>query len=416
MPTEIYRKVSLERLASPEELDYLLHVTSPREWVALIALGLTLAAGVAWGFRGTSTATSAGQGVIVRRGGVQNVVSMAAGQVSEVRVAVGDLVQPGQVVALVAQPAALEKLRGAQEYLAAANESKARMAQARELSDKARLAALDRQQAALNQEIAGAEDQIRIVREQIPVDENLAAQGLVTKQTAIQTRQRAASLAENVTRLRAQLAQLESDRAAVRAEDSRADLDNRTRTEDLLRNVREGRKELEFASRAVAANAGRVVEVKVYPGAIVSAGAPILAVEPLSTDLEVVAYLPSAQVKEIAPGMRVDISPSGVQREEYGYLLGKVKSVGEFPATSEAVVRTFENEALARALLGEGPVTEVRIGLTADKATRSGYRWSSPKGPPSAVSSGSVCSLQVVTREQPPIELVIPYVKKKLGL
>jgi HlyD family secretion protein len=121
-------------------------------------------------------------------------------------------------------------------------------------------------------------------------------------------------------------------------------------------------------------------------------------------------------VKEIAPGMRVDISPSGVQREEYGYLLGKVKSVGEFPATSEAVVRTFENEALARALLGEGPVTEVRIGLTADKATRSGYRWSSPKGPPSAVSSGSVCSLQVVTREQPPIELVIPYVKKKLGL
>ena len=36
--------------------------------------------------------------------------------------------------------------------------------------------------------------------------------------------------------------------------------------------------------------------------------------------------------------------------------------------------------------------------------------------PPTVVSSGSVCTVQVVTRRQRPIDLVIPYLRKKLGI
>ncbi len=46
--SKIFRKVALERLASPEQLDTLLKVTSARSWIALAALSIILVAGVVW--------------------------------------------------------------------------------------------------------------------------------------------------------------------------------------------------------------------------------------------------------------------------------------------------------------------------------------------------------------------------------
>jgi HlyD family secretion protein len=170
------------------------------------------------------------------------------------------------------------------------------------------------------------------------------------------------------------------------------------------------------ASNVVAPGEGRVVAIISYQGALVSAGQPILSYEPASRRLQAVAYVPADKAKGIEPGMLAHISPSGIEREEYGYMIGKVSSVGYFPATLEDVTRTFENEALSRSLMSAGAVTEVLIDLVASPATPSGYRWSSPEGPPTTISSGSVSSVEIVTRAQHPIELVIPYLKRKLGL
>jgi HlyD family secretion protein len=415
MPKEIFRKVSIDRLASPEQLDQLLTVTTGTGWLALIALCGTLLAGLAWGVAGTINTTVPGQGVIVRMGGVFNVVTLGAGLVTEVKVKVGDIIKPGQVVAHVAQPTVLEKVRSANADLTATRFAKDRMAEVKETGDKARLAVMEQQKAAIHQEIRNTRDQIRILNDQVPVDNTLLEKGLITKQTALQTQQKIATLSENVSKLEAQLRQIESDGVALRNEVARMDLEHGTRIDESARRVEMAQQELDLTSKVVAANAGRVVEVKVYRGAVVQGGSPILAIEPLEDTLEAIVYVPSSQAKEIQPGMEADVSPSGVKREEYGYIFGKVKAVGKYPATSEAISRTFENEALARSMLSGGPVTELRISFTPDAATVSGFKWSSPKGPPSAVSSGSVCSVDVVTRQEPPISLVIPYLKKELG-
>src|SRR5262249_6294354 len=44
-----FRKTALDRLSSSEQLDRLLQVTSPRGWIALVGLGLLLAASLLWG-------------------------------------------------------------------------------------------------------------------------------------------------------------------------------------------------------------------------------------------------------------------------------------------------------------------------------------------------------------------------------
>jgi HlyD family secretion protein len=415
MAKEIFRRVSLDRLASPEQLDQLLDVTTAKGWVALIALCGTLVVGLVWGVLGSTDTTVSGQGVIVRKGGIYNVVTLGAGLVTNVNVKLGDTIQPGQVVANVAQPTYVEKVRDAKADLEAARFAKDRMSEAKQTGDQAKLAAMAKQESAINQEIRDTEDQVRLAKEQVPVDDSLVAKGLITKQTALQNRQKIASLQQNIAKLRAQLSQLESDQVSMHNDGSRMNLDSTSKIEDSVRNLRAAEQQLELSSKVSTSNAGRVVEVKVYPGAIVQAGSPILSIEPLAKTLEAVVYVSSAQAKEIQPNMEADVSPSGVQREEYGYLLGKVTAVGDYPATSEGISRTFENDSLAHSMLSGGPVTELRVAFVGDPATRSGYKWSSPKGPPSLVSSGAVCNVDVVTRQEAPISLVIPYVKKTLG-
>ena len=39
-PSSIFRKAALERLSSPEQLDYLMSITSPIAWIALAAIAV----------------------------------------------------------------------------------------------------------------------------------------------------------------------------------------------------------------------------------------------------------------------------------------------------------------------------------------------------------------------------------------
>jgi HlyD family secretion protein len=66
------------------------------------------------------------------------------------------------------------------------------------------------------------------------------------------------------------------------------------------------------------------------------------------------------------------------------------------------------NEQLVREFLGAGTPLEVRIELTPDQSTPSGYRWSSSSGPPFAINSGTLCQATITLSEQRPINLVFP--------
>ncbi|TEB13181.1 NHLP bacteriocin system secretion protein [Pelotomaculum propionicicum] len=104
MQMNLYRKKALDHLETPGQLDTLMTVTTPRGWLALAAIGFLLAAAIIWGTLGSLSVHVAGQGIILRPGGIVQVAAMTGGQVSEVRVAPGDLVQPGEALISVDRP------------------------------------------------------------------------------------------------------------------------------------------------------------------------------------------------------------------------------------------------------------------------------------------------------------------------
>ncbi|MGB8451387.1 MAG: hypothetical protein WCD89_03560 [Anaerocolumna sp.] len=64
----IYRKSSLEKLSSPEQLDHMIHVTSSLGWLALLGMLIMVIAAVYWGFFGELSEKVEVKGVYISTG------------------------------------------------------------------------------------------------------------------------------------------------------------------------------------------------------------------------------------------------------------------------------------------------------------------------------------------------------------
>jgi HlyD family secretion protein len=416
MNERLFRKISLERLASPEQLDQLLRVTSPRGWIGLSALFLLLASMVVWAFEGSIATKASGQGVIVRTGGVLNVVSRGSGLILSLDVKVGDKIQANQTVARIAEPVLVEKMKASRDALAEARGQRQSALEIHKNQARLQLDAVQREIANGQRQVQELEEQAKLATEDIPVEEQLLAKGLVTKQQTIATRQKLITIQGQIATVQAQLKQLEAQKFSVEASNVQVDEEMKPRISNLERDVAGMEQELSLAQNVVSPYGGEVLELKVYAGVAVASGQPILSIQPDDQHLEVLAYLPSIQAKDVKNEMEVQISPSTIKREEFGFMKGRVLYVSDYPATTAALMRNFQNEMLVTSLSGTGPVTEIRVALETDANAPSGFRWSTPKGAPVVISGGTICNLDIVTRRQRPATLVLPYAKQKLGL
>lgn len=157
---------------------------------------------------------------------------------------------------------------------------------------------------------------------------------------------------------------------------------------------------------------GRVVEVRCTMGEHVTAGTPIVAIEKAGagTELDALFYFDAHRGRSLRPGMTIEIVPSVVRKERYGVLLGRVRSVDEYPSTRAQMMNTLRNAELVDAFLAEagGAPIAVRAELLKDASTPSGLRWSSGAGPDMTLTSGTRCSGAVITRAKRPITVAFP--------
>ena len=106
---QIFRRVSLERLSTPEQLDHLMQVTTPKGWYALWTLCGILLIALVWSVVGSLPTDISGPALIMPPRGVDDVYAPAAGVIREVLVKEGDLVEAGDVVARMEQKEMEEK-------------------------------------------------------------------------------------------------------------------------------------------------------------------------------------------------------------------------------------------------------------------------------------------------------------------
>jgi HlyD family secretion protein len=244
------------------------------------------------------------------------------------------------------------------------------------------------------------------LQEKLSAQEELLAQGLVTKDTVQGTRQQLRLAEATLKSGQADMQRVTlSSFSAARANDDafRAD---KLRYDDSQRQI----KLLEDKLAQSAADTGRIVELRAGVGDVVRNGTAIASLERAGSGLEALLYVDSREGKSVRPGMFVEVSPSVVRRERHGSIVGKVRAVEDFPSTRSGIMRVLRNEQLVDTLLAEtaGAPIAIRAELVADPASPSHYRWTSGRGPDIQLTSGTRLIAFVVTRTQRPLALVFP--------
>lgn len=412
----IFRKVALERLSSPEQLDQLMQVTNPQGWLALTGLCALLAAALLWGLFGSVPTETTGEGILLRQGGVSDLVAAGAGQVEEVQVAVGDVIEKGQVVAKIHQELLLRQIDDSRTKEANLQAEYQALLRSSEEQKRLRLRDLAQQRTNLERTIATLAKNVTLLEERLGAEKKLLDDGLITHQTYLGTEQSLNTSRDQLASSRLELNGLElKDLGAQQQIDQQLET-RRNAIRDLEIQVREDRAKLAENVGVVSPFSGRVLELLVVRGDVVSPGTPILSVEVLSEDLIAVLFVPAADGKRIHPGMTARVSPTTVKREEYGFLEGRVTWTAAYPSTSRGMIRLLGNEALVAKLMKEGPPLQINVALERDPRTPTGYRWSSSRGPNLKISSGTLTTGSIIVKQDRPMSLVIPTVREKLGV
>ena len=107
-------------------------------------------------------------------------------------------------------------------------------------------------------------------------------------------------------------------------------------------------------------------------------------------------------------------NPTTIKQEEYGYIEGIVTEVSQLPVSDDYIFSRLQNKSFVHMFAQIADPIELRASLVVDPTTVSGYKWSSSKGPAEQMENGMVCTGSVIVKEQHPIELVIPFLKKKV--
>ena len=415
----VFRKVSLDRLASPEQLDQLMRVTDARGWIALLAITIVLLTATLWGVIGSIPQNVGGVGILIKSGGVFDVAPLAGGRVIDVGVNVGDLVTEGQVVARIEQTELRDTLQELKATLRNMREQHAQTVAHGGRDLALQITFLAKQRAAIEQSIASSERSLAWYAEKIASQEKLVEEGLMTKQTLLTSRQQQDSERGKINDARSQLAQIEVRESELQGKRQEEISTSEMKIEDKLRAIAEVERDLKVKTEVVAPHTGRILEVMTEQGAVVSKGEPILSLDLTGRavkELEAVLYVPSLHGKQVRAGMPILIAPSTVKQEEYGLMLGKVTYVSDFPATSKGMQRVLKNDKLVLGLAGQDAPYEVHADLTVDPNTPSRYRWSSSSGPPLRIQSGTMAVGNITIGSKRPIEMVIPWVRQNLGL
>lgn len=416
---EMFRKVALERLSSPEQLDLLMQVTSTRSWIALSGLALLLTTAVVWGFLGSVPTKVMASGVLIRPGGVFDVYAPGSGQVAQLFVKEGDTVVVDQVVARIAQPGLQREIESARARLAELRSQHKELSSytSRDLSLRTDTRVM--QEAKLKDTIAFAEQRLGSLREQIVNEEALLEKGLITRQTVLQTRQALFGSQDLLESARNELRQLPIAQLSTQTQGEQGVIQSQLRINETERQIELMVQQLDQVSAVESPYNGRVVEVKRDAGDMVATGTALVSLELVaqaSQGLQVIAYVPPGKGKDVLREMDVQVSPTTAPREEYGFLRGRVSYVSEFPATPDGMMRVLANPTLVQALASAGPPFATYIDLDLDAASVSGYKWSSFKGNTVPVNSGTMCTISITVRERRPVELVIPMLRQALGL
>ena len=471
----MFREKALTTLASPEQLDQLLQVVNRKSWIPIGALAGGLLLTITWSIAGQLPVTVKGSGILVYPRQIVSFQSPAAGQIVSLNIKVDDFVNKGQILGTINQPALRQRLKhehirlaelqdrtsqvlslrdqrsdlekhaiqGKRQMLERRITSTLNMANAQKAKNEIYIAKqsdnLERLRAAtqrlgqalqkqyesfkvLKSEGLSSDDVVLNARRNY-IDNKVAQADSELKVHEIELRRIEIEKSyleqmDKVAQLESQLQELEVQEAQINQQELETVADSQMKIQEIRRTIDRYEKELQSKGLIMSEYEGRVLEVTVAVGQIISTGQRISAIEtenPQGT-LVAIGYFKVSDGKKINPDMDIRITPTTVQRERYGSMRGKVSTVSRFPVTTDAVTNVVGNAEIAHGLVAGGGKIEIFSNLSPSASSLTGYQWTSGEGPDIKITAGTTVELHTTVEYRRPITYVIPILRNWSGI
>lgn len=413
-----FRKAALKRISTPEQLNQLIRITSPKSWLILLTVVFILIAVVIWGFLGTIPTRVEGKGILLfeKENLYAAVMPAGTGRLVKLNFTPGDSVKKGEVIAVLENPQLAEEIKVSKGYLRTLQQKYTELAAMAKQKIAERKKELMQKNKVLKRIITAEIENLKQITELLRVRQQSLKRGLETKQGVVETLRDYYNSKRQIENSRNELMQNKINEANFidQWKERLRELDLKIRdTQHQLENLKA---RLKTSAKIRSPVDGIVTNIQKSIGSIVKEGETVLSIAVPSRGMDAVIYITSQDAKRVKPQMEALVSPATVKKEEFGSIKGKVISVSQYPMTKEAMIAILQNEDLVSEFLKEGTPIAVRIRLQQDSKTLSGFAWSSSQGPDQKITPGTLAIARITVREQPPAALIIPAIRKLLGL
>ncbi len=415
MSQKIFRNTALERLSTPERLDELIKVTHPRSWILLLAFALIIGTAIFWSIEGTIKTRVSGQGMLLGSG-VFDVVPVSTGQITKLHIKTGDLIKEGDEVAEIAKPELQQQITEAQADLAELRVQYKQLSSFGSRDIELQSDLIEQQKTTLALEIATAQNNQQLLQKQVEIEAQLVEEGLSTRLQLDKYKQELDAAKNEIERLKSSQKRLSTRENTLEFGNEQQLTLSQQRINDQTRLIERLEEQYETQTKVLSPYSGKVLEILVDMGDVITPGVPMLRLDNLEQDeddnqIRCILYLNSQDGKKVKKDMEVLIAPATIKPAEYGYMKGKVTFVSEYPSTPQAMQQVLKNEQLVKILTAGGAPFKVEVVLEKDPNTVSGFSWTS-KGPPIEVNAGTPCIARITTLQQKPLALLIPALKQ----
>ncbi|MCH2034305.1 MAG: NHLP bacteriocin system secretion protein [Tenacibaculum sp.] len=420
MAAGFFRKAALEKLSTPEKLDQLIKVTSPKGWIALLTIIVALGTGIAWSFFGNVKTKLNVVGVLLG-GEIHEVVATSQGQLIKLNVSIGDTVNEGDVIAIIDQPELFQEIEKAKANLSNRILDFKKIESYGTKDSKTHKEMFHKEHVIIELQIKAEENNLNFLLAQLEKEKALLKKGLITNSQVVNTQQKIDVSKSTLETIKYNLITTENIQLTNDFKrEERVNL-GKQRIAEAERRLKHLQERYEIQTNIRSSYGGEVVELLSDIGVMVRQGSPLFKLKNknaiASNDkLRGVLYIPAQDGKKIKEEMEALVVPSTVQPEEFGFMKGKVVYVSDFPVTQKGMMTTVKNDQLVSSLLSRGALFEVYVEFEEDKDAYSGFKWTSARGPEIAINEGTSCQGKITVKTEPPITTVVPALKKFFDL
>jgi NHLM bacteriocin system secretion protein len=403
-------------MSVPESLDVRVRLLSPGIWLALLPVFIIMAMAGVWGWFGRIDTKVNGAGMIMNIGGLRSITAQSSGTLKYLNVEEGIRVEQNQVLGVIDQPLIELEIRQL------ADKSILLEKQFSELLEEDKKNKVIRADYYVKMEevTTSTIDKLTLIqgyiRELSDMYKHLREKGIASKETFYQTLESAINAEVNVTKQK-------GDKYRMPLEQFDFLYENKKMLWDKLKEIKLTHNELDVKRMTYKTNAllicpvsGVVANVMKSPGDNVSQGERVLTVFPqVFDDMHMTAFLPAKEWKKVKLNQLVYISPTDVEPQRYGYMVGLVRHIADYPDGEQTLDNIFKNKDLVQFLKRSEPVViRVLVELIPDPGNSTGVKWTCTPPENMKLTLGTPCNVSVVVERRPPITYVVPWLKEKL--